>query len=96
MPKALWNGQVIAEADAGVMQKVEGNSYFPLASLKKEFFQESPTTSKCPWKGVANYFTVVVDGKTNPDAAWIYRNPLEAAKPIKDHVAFWKGVAVEA
>jgi uncharacterized protein (DUF427 family) len=65
MPKAIWNGQVIAEADAGAMQKVEGNNYFPLSSLKKEFFQDSRTTSKCPWKGTANYFTVVVDGKTD-------------------------------
>ena len=90
--KAIWNGTVIAESGATVV--VEGNHYFPLESLKKEFFQDSDATSACPWKGQANYFDVVVDEDTNAGAAWFYKNPKDAASQIKDHVAFWKGVEV--
>jgi uncharacterized protein (DUF427 family) len=90
--KATWNGAVIAQSDDTVV--VEGNHYFPTGSLKRELFSETPTTSICPWKGTANYFSVTVDGKENKDAAWYYATPKDAAKEIKDHVAFWKGVVV--
>jgi uncharacterized protein (DUF427 family) len=93
MKKAIWNGQVIAESDNTVV--VEGNHYFPLESLKKEFFKESDRTSTCPWKGLANYYDIEVNGETNKGAAWYYRQPSDAAKKIKDHVAFWKGVEIE-
>lgn len=92
MPKAIWNGKVIAESDS--FEEVEGNVYFPPAALKREYFTDSDHTSICPWKGTAGYFNVVVDGKANADAAWIYRNPKPAAANIKDHVAFWRGVEV--
>ena len=91
--KAVWNGHILAESDRTVV--VEGNHYFPASSVNKSYFQESPTHTTCPWKGVASYYTVVVDGKTNEDAAWYYPEPKEAASQIKDHVAFWKGVKVE-
>ena len=91
--RAVWNGQVIAESDDLV--NIENNYYFPLSSLKKEFLQESTTTSYCPWKGTANYYTLEVDGKENKDALWQYATPSDAAKAIKDRVAFWKGVQIE-
>ncbi len=90
--KATWNGQVIAESEQTVV--VDGNHYFPADSIKKEHFAPSTTTSHCGWKGTANYYSVVVDGKENTDAAWYYADPLEAAAQIKGHVAFWKGVEV--
>ena len=93
MPRALWNGEVIAETDS--FETVEGNIYFPLESLKDGFFQPSDKTSFCPWKGTASYFDVVVNGETNAAAAWTYREPKEKAANIKDHVAFWNGVTVE-
>ena len=93
MPKAIWNGHVVAESDETVV--VEGNHYFPLESLRSEFFSDSPSTSRCPWKGTANYFDVTVDGETNKSAAWTYRDPKPAAADIKDHVAFWGGIKVE-
>jgi uncharacterized protein (DUF427 family) len=89
---ASWNGTVLAESDDTVV--VDGNHYFPEASLKKERFVDSQTHSNCPWKGVASYYSVVADGKTNTDAAWFYPEPKDAAKQIKGHVAFWKGVQV--
>ena len=92
MKRATWNGVVIAESDDIVT--VEGNAYFPDAALKKEFFSPSPTHTTCAWKGVASYLSVVVDGKTNPDAAWFYPTPSDAAKQIKGRVAFWKGVTI--
>lgn len=93
MAKAIWNGATIAESDS--FEVVEGNVYFPAATIKREFFQESVTHTTCSWKGVASYYNVVVNGQTNADAAWYYPAPKDAAKQIKNHVAFWKGVAVE-
>ena len=92
--KAIWNGQVVAESDATVM--VEGNHYFPPAAIRKEFFAPSDTHTHCGWKGEASYYTLAVGGKTNPDAAWYYPSPKEAAKQIAGYVAFWKGVQVVA
>jgi uncharacterized protein (DUF427 family) len=94
MARAVWNGAVIAESEDTVV--VEGNHYFPPSSLDVAYLRESSHTSICPWKGVAGYFDIVVDGQENPAAAWIYRDPSAAAAEIKDHVAFWKGVSVEA
>ncbi len=92
MAKAIWNGAVVAESDK--VEEVEGNLYFPPDALKREYFVDSAHTSICPWKGTAGYYSLVVDGKTNTNAAWIYRDPKPAAKEIKDHVAFWRGVEV--
>ena len=92
--KATWNGHVIAES--ANTEVVEGNHYFPADSIKREFFSESSHHTTCPWKGEASYYSVVVNGETNKDAAWFYPQPKDAAKQIKDHVAFWKGVKVEA
>ncbi|MGF1668387.1 MAG: DUF427 domain-containing protein [Acidimicrobiia bacterium] len=92
MATATWNGVTIAESNDTVM--VEGNHYFPLDSVKAELLADNPATSTCPWKGVASYYDLVVDGQTNTGAAWYYPEPKEAAKQIKGHVAFWKGVTV--
>jgi uncharacterized protein (DUF427 family) len=94
MPKAIWNGAVLAESDKCVV--VENNQYFPSDSINKQYFKESSTHSTCPWKGVASYYTIEVDGKENKDAAWYYPTTKEAAKNIEGYVAFWKGVKVEA
>jgi uncharacterized protein (DUF427 family) len=91
--KAIWNNTVIAESDDTLV--VENNHYFPAESIKKEFFKSSDTLTNCPWKGMASYYSVKVDGKTNPDAAWYYPETSELAKQIKGRVAFWKGVSVE-
>jgi uncharacterized protein (DUF427 family) len=93
MAKATWNGKVIAESDTTEM--VEGNLYFPESSLKREFFRPSSTISTCPWKGQARYYSLLVDGQENQDAAWYYPDPKPAARNVKNHVAFWRGVEVE-
>jgi uncharacterized protein (DUF427 family) len=94
MAKATWNGRVLAESDDTVI--VEGNHYFPIDSVKREYLADSDTHTICPWKGEASYYTVRVDSQENPDAAWYYPEPKEAAAQIKDRVAFWRGVKVEA
>ena len=94
MPKATWNGVVLAESDR--CEVVEGNQYFPADAIDRRYFKESQTHTVCPWKGTASYYDVVVNGQVNKDAAWFYPNPKDAAKQIKDHVAFWHGVQVEA
>jgi uncharacterized protein (DUF427 family) len=90
--KATWNGAVLAESDR--TEVVEGNHYFPPDAVKREFFSDSSTHTVCPWKGTASYYSVEVSGKANPDAAWYYPAPKDAAKNIADYVAFWKGVEV--
>ena len=93
MPKAIWNGKVVAQSEDTVV--VEGNHYFPRDSLTAEYFEDSTKTSVCGWKGTANYLSLRVDGEVNADAAWYYKTPKSAAAPIKDRVAFWRGVRVE-
>lgn len=92
--RATWNGATIAESDDTV--EVEGNHYFPLSSVDRQYLQDSATHTVCPWKGTASYYHVVVDGQTNRDAAWYYPDPSSAAAAIADRVAFWRGVKVEA
>jgi uncharacterized protein (DUF427 family) len=94
MARAMWNGEVIAESDT--CETVEGNVYFPPEAIKREYLRPSERTSVCGWKGTAQYYDVVVAGETNPAAAWYYPQPKNAAAGIRDHVAFWNGVVVEA
>ena len=91
--QAIWNDVVIAESDE--TQVVEGNHYFPPASINKEYLKDSTRQTVCPWKGTASYYDVEVDGQVNRNAAWYYPNPNEAASHIRDHVAFWNGVKVQ-
>ena len=91
--KATWEGTVLAESEETVV--VEGNHYFPADSINREHFRVSQTHTTCPWKGVASYYDVVAGGEVNADAAWYYPEPKDAAKEIKDRVAFWRGVRVE-
>lgn len=90
--KAIWNDAIIAESDHTVV--VDNNHYFPLDSVNQTFLEASDTTSVCGWKGTANYYSIVVEGAENKDAAWYYAEPKQAAQEIKGHIAFWKGVKV--
>ena len=92
--KAIWNNAIVAASDHTIV--IEGNHYFPPDSMDKEYFQQSNTHTICPWKGQASYFNIVVDGQVNKDAAWYYPDPEAAAAEIKNYVAFWRGVKVEA
>lgn len=101
--KAIWNGKVIAQSDSTL--EIEGNQYFPHESISKEFFSDSTVHTTCPWKGVASYYNIAVDGQTNASSAWYYPSPKEGSKEIvaesnngkgdfSNYVAFWKGVEV--
>jgi len=94
MPRAIWNGMTIAESDDTVV--VEGNHYFPRSSLRDDVVRESTTTTVCPWKGTASYYSLEADGHRSTDAVWYYPAPKSAASHIQDRVAFWKDVTVEA
>lgn len=93
MAKAIWNGTVLAQSDR--TEVVERNHYFPPETINKEYFKDSSTHTTCPWKGVASYYTIVVDGQENKDAAWYYPQTKDGAKNIEGYIAFWKGVKVE-
>jgi len=100
MKQAIWNNQVIAEADDSDIINIEGNAYFPPSALKKEFFKESDHSTSCFWKGQASYYSIEVDGETNQDAAWYYPKPMDGAidqvkKDFTNYVAFWRGVEVK-
>jgi uncharacterized protein (DUF427 family) len=90
--KAIWNDQVIAESNDTIV--VENNHYFPKESVKAEFLEECETKSTCPWKGLASYYNLNVNGKQNQDAAWYYPQPKDAATHITNYIAFWKGVKI--
>lgn len=90
--QAVFQGRVIAESDQ--TKVVEGNHYFPPGSLHTQYFTKTATHTVCPWKGLASYYTLDVDGVRNPDAAWFYPRPSFLARRIKGYVAFWKGIEV--
>jgi uncharacterized protein (DUF427 family) len=92
--KAIWQGKVVAESDDTVV--VEGNHYFPSDSLQQDYIRSSATTSHCPWKGTAHYYSLEIDGQINTDAVWYYPEPKTAAAEITGRVAFWRGVEVTA
>lgn len=94
MPKAIWNDEVIAESNDIIV--VEGNSYFPRTSLREDVLVPSETHTTCPWKGKASYYTLSANGHTTRDAVWYYPEPKPDAKAVRDRVAFWKGVKIEA
>lgn len=96
MPKATWNGAVLAEAPERDVQHVEGNVYFPPAAVDRTRLRDSATHTVCHWKGTASYYDVVVDGTVNAEAAWYYPETSPEAAHIRGYVAFWKGVKVDA
>ena len=93
MVKAVWKYKVIAETDN--YEIVEGNYYFPPESVNKEFLMESDMHTSCPWKGLASYYNLVIEGEVNKNAAWYYPNPKPEANKIKNYIAFWKGVEIK-
>ncbi len=95
MPKATWNGAILAEADADSVRIIEGNAYFPPESVDHTYLRESRTRTVCPVKGIASYYDVAVEGEVNHDAAWFYAAPKAQAEEIAGYVAFWKGVAID-
>jgi uncharacterized protein (DUF427 family) len=95
MPRAVWNGAVIAEAPESAVELVEGNVYFPADAVRREYLKPSDTHTVCGWKGTASYYHIEVGGQVNRDAAWFYPDPKQAAAHVAGRIAFWKGVAVE-
>jgi uncharacterized protein (DUF427 family) len=92
--RAVWNDAVLAESDRTVV--VEGNHYFPPDSVKWDLLESTDTTTSCPWKGQATYYSARVGDAVGTDVAWTYVEPKAAAKEITDHVAFWRGVRIES
>lgn len=90
--QAIWNDAVIAESDDTVV--VEGNHYFPIESVDASVLQPSSHHTVCPWKGLASYYDVAVDGEVNRNAAWYYPKPTPPARKVANRVAFWNGVKV--
>lgn len=91
--RSAWVGTTQVAASDGVVL-VEGNAYFPASSVSVGVLVPSPTTSVCPWKGVARYYSVRVGGQELRNAAWTYPHPLPFARRVKGRIAFWGGVDV--
>ena len=90
--KAIWHNKVLAESDETIV--VESFYYFPPDSVKYEHLEVSDKHTTCYWKGEASYYTVIVNGMKNEDAAWCYPETKEKAKNIENYIAFWRGVEV--
>ncbi|MFQ5407970.1 MAG: DUF427 domain-containing protein [Anaerolineales bacterium] len=86
--KVVWNDAVLAESDHTEM--VEGNHYFPPEALNREYFREGKMKTVCPWKGLASYYDIEVNGDVRRGGAWYYPDPSDAASHIRDHVAFYQ------
>jgi len=98
--KAVLNGVVIAEASKDQLLSIEGNWYFPPASVHHEFLTTSPTAYTCAWKGDCHYYTVTVDGQPFQDRAFSYDDLRPGAvervgQDFAGYVAFWKEVSIE-
>jgi uncharacterized protein (DUF427 family) len=91
--KAVWKNVILAESNDTVI--VEGNHYFPPVAVNRQYLRPSDTHTTCPWKGLASYYHIDVDGEMNKDAAWYYPEPKDAAENIRNYIAFWKGVEVK-
>ena len=94
MAKAYVGDVLIAESDETIV--VEGNHYFPPQSVKREYLTDNSRETACPWKGLASYYDLQVDGKTLSAAGWYYPAPKQAAAEIKDYVAFYPVVKVSS
>lgn len=93
MTKAVFDGAVIAESDDTT--KVEGITYFPLSSVDQSRLIETPTTSRCFWKGKASYFTVEGKKDLALDAAFVYEKPWPLArKLVGERIGFWREVQI--
>lgn len=97
--RATLNGTVIAEADEADLIRIEGNWYFPPASVDFDVLEKSPTPYTCPWKGECQYYSAVVDGVKLADRAWAYPTPYptgieRVGKDFSGYVAFWKEIQV--
>ena len=90
--EAIWNDTVIAHSDDTIV--VEGNHYFPKADVDTSMLEKSETTSECPWKGTAHYYTIDCDGERNEDAAWYFPDPKAAAETVRGRIAFSRGIEV--
>jgi uncharacterized protein (DUF427 family) len=93
MPRAVWKDAVLAESESTV--EIDGKHYFPRASVRMEYLDESSTRSECPSKGTAVYYHVHVGDHVNADAAWAYPEPKAASENVHNHIAFWKGIEIE-
>ena len=94
MVRAIWNDAVIAQSEDTIV--VEGNHYFPPSAVQVQLLEPSSHTTVCGWKGTASYYDVRVGDEVNESAAWVYRDPKQAAEQINGRIAFWKGVRIES
>lgn len=94
-------GAVLGESTA-VLELTEGSRdpvlYFPRSDIAMAFLDATDTTTHCPHKGDASYFSIVTKSTTLKDVAWSYETPLEPVARIAGHLAFYPrdDVAIEA
>ena len=97
--KAILNDTVLAEASKDDLVRIEGNWYFPPASMRSELIDNSPTQYHCPWKGDAQYFNAKLGDDEHKDVAWSYPEPLPGAadrvgQDFSGYVAFDPSVEI--
>ncbi|KAF3038951.1 hypothetical protein E8E11_006993 [Didymella keratinophila] len=90
MPQATATVNGIEVARSDTWEVVDGNIYFPPDSVKKSHFTPTQTSTHCPYKGDASYYTVTTNKTEIQDAAWYYPEPIKGMEKIRGYVAFYK------
>ena len=86
------NGELIADTNAALtLQEATypGVQYIPMADVVADRLRRSDTTSYCPYKGEASYYSIVTPDGELEDATWTYEQPYPAVADIGGHVAFY-------
>jgi uncharacterized protein (DUF427 family) len=86
------DGELVAESRRPLLLFETGlptRYYLPRADVRMELFQQSDKHTRCPYKGVASYFSVEAGGRLRPDIAWTYETPIPECPKIEQAVAFF-------
>ncbi|TKT81171.1 DUF427 domain-containing protein [Aquamicrobium sp. LC103] len=63
--------------------------YIPFKDIRFDQLTKTETSTTCPFKGKASYWSAEADGKAAKDAMWAYEAPYDEMIRIKDHGAFY-------
>jgi uncharacterized protein (DUF427 family) len=63
--------------------------YIPQEDVRMDLLEKTATTSRCPYKGIASYWSVKIGGRVRPDLAWGYLYTIPECPKVKDLICFF-------